>query len=40
MEMRDIGMDMDPGSGLAAAEEYYRSTAKPIDLMADKLAAM
>jgi alanine-glyoxylate transaminase / serine-glyoxylate transaminase / serine-pyruvate transaminase len=26
MTMRDLGMDIVPGSGVAAAEEYYRST--------------
>jgi alanine-glyoxylate transaminase / serine-glyoxylate transaminase / serine-pyruvate transaminase len=26
MTMRDVGMDIVPGSGVAAAEEYYRST--------------
>lgn len=40
MAMRDLGIDVVAGSGLAAAEEYYRSTAKPIDLMAGKLEAM
>ena len=30
MAMRDAGMRIKPGSGVAAAEEYYRSTAKPI----------
>ncbi len=31
MAMRDIGIDVQPGSGVGAAEEYWRSTAKPID---------
>jgi alanine-glyoxylate transaminase / serine-glyoxylate transaminase / serine-pyruvate transaminase len=31
MAMRDVGMQIVPGSGIAAAEEYWRSTAKPIE---------
>ena len=27
MAMRDVGIDIKPGSGIAAAEEYYRETA-------------
>jgi len=30
MAMRDIGIPVDAGSGVAAAEEYYRQTATPI----------
>jgi alanine-glyoxylate transaminase/serine-glyoxylate transaminase/serine-pyruvate transaminase len=30
MAMRDVGMKVTPGSGLAAAEEYWRSTAAPL----------
>jgi alanine-glyoxylate transaminase/serine-glyoxylate transaminase/serine-pyruvate transaminase len=40
MAMRDIGVQIEPGSGVAAAEEYYRSTAKPVDLSAAAAAAM
>jgi alanine-glyoxylate transaminase/serine-glyoxylate transaminase/serine-pyruvate transaminase len=32
MAMRDIGIPVEAGSGVAAAEEYYRQTARPIDL--------
>jgi len=28
--MRDVGMQVTPGSGVAAAAEYYRSTAAPL----------
>ena len=28
--MRDVGMKITPGSGVAAAQEYWRSTAKPL----------
>jgi alanine-glyoxylate transaminase / serine-glyoxylate transaminase / serine-pyruvate transaminase len=31
MAMRDVGMKVAPGSGVAAAEEYWRSTARPLD---------
>lgn len=31
MAMRDVGITVTPGSGVAAAEEYWRSTAKPLD---------
>jgi alanine-glyoxylate transaminase/serine-glyoxylate transaminase/serine-pyruvate transaminase len=31
MAMRDVGMQIVPGSGIAAAEEYWRSTAKPLE---------
>jgi alanine-glyoxylate transaminase/serine-glyoxylate transaminase/serine-pyruvate transaminase len=31
MAMRDVGMKITPGSGVAAAEEYWRSTATPLD---------
>ena len=32
MAMRDLGIDVAAGSGVAAAQEYYRKTAKPVDL--------
>jgi len=38
MAMRDIGIDIEAGSGVAAAEEYYRSTAKPVELNAPAAA--
>jgi alanine-glyoxylate transaminase/serine-glyoxylate transaminase/serine-pyruvate transaminase len=31
MAMRDVGIKLTPGSGVAAAEEYWRSTARPLD---------
>jgi alanine-glyoxylate transaminase / serine-glyoxylate transaminase / serine-pyruvate transaminase len=31
MAMRDAGMKIQPGSGVGAAEEYWRSTARPLD---------
>jgi alanine-glyoxylate transaminase/serine-glyoxylate transaminase/serine-pyruvate transaminase len=31
MAMRDVGMDIELGSGVAAAQEYWRETAKPLD---------
>ena len=40
MAMRDIGGQIEPGSGVAAAEEYYRSTAKPVELSTGAAAAM
>jgi alanine-glyoxylate transaminase/serine-glyoxylate transaminase/serine-pyruvate transaminase len=30
MALRDAGVKLTPGSGVAAAEEYWRSTAKPL----------
>jgi alanine-glyoxylate transaminase/serine-glyoxylate transaminase/serine-pyruvate transaminase len=30
MAMRDVGMQIKPGSGVGAAEEYWRSTAAPL----------
>jgi alanine-glyoxylate transaminase/serine-glyoxylate transaminase/serine-pyruvate transaminase len=30
MAMRDAGIDVKPGSGIAAASEYWRETAKPL----------
>jgi alanine-glyoxylate transaminase/serine-glyoxylate transaminase/serine-pyruvate transaminase len=31
MAMRDVGMKITPGSGVAAAQEYWRSNAKPLE---------
>jgi alanine-glyoxylate transaminase/serine-glyoxylate transaminase/serine-pyruvate transaminase len=31
MAMRDVGIKVTPGSGVAAAEEYWRSTATPLE---------
>src|SRR6476661_7112929 len=31
MAMRDVGIKLTPGSGVGAAEDYWRSTAKPIE---------
>jgi hypothetical protein len=30
MAMRDAGVDVTPGSGVAAAQEYWRGTARPL----------
>jgi alanine-glyoxylate transaminase/serine-glyoxylate transaminase/serine-pyruvate transaminase len=30
MAMRDVGIAVEPGSGVAAAEEYYRHAAAPL----------
>src|SRR5438477_2005063 len=30
MAMRDVGIQVTPGAGVAAAAEYYRSTAAPL----------
>jgi len=40
MAMRDFGIPVEAGSGVAAAEEYYRSTAKPVGLNVAKSAAV
>ena len=32
MAMRDVGIDIVAGSGVGAAEEYYRLTAEPVTL--------
>jgi alanine-glyoxylate transaminase/serine-glyoxylate transaminase/serine-pyruvate transaminase len=37
MTLRDVGIDVKPGSGVAAAAEYFRSTAKPLAKRADGL---
>jgi alanine-glyoxylate transaminase/serine-glyoxylate transaminase/serine-pyruvate transaminase len=34
MAMRDIGIKVEPGSGMAAASEYWRQTAKPVEVAA------
>jgi alanine-glyoxylate transaminase/serine-glyoxylate transaminase/serine-pyruvate transaminase len=31
MAMRDVGMKIAPGSGVAAAQEYWRGSAKPLE---------
>jgi alanine-glyoxylate transaminase/serine-glyoxylate transaminase/serine-pyruvate transaminase len=31
MAMRDVGMKLTPGSGVAAASEYWRSNARPLE---------
>jgi hypothetical protein len=30
MAMRDVGIKVAPGSGVAAAQEYWRGTTKPL----------
>ena len=39
MAMRDAGIKIKPGSGVGAAVEYYRSTAKAIPAFGAKKAA-
>jgi alanine-glyoxylate transaminase/serine-glyoxylate transaminase/serine-pyruvate transaminase len=39
MAMRDVGIDVQPGSGVAAAQEYYRSTARSLAQPTVRLAA-
>ncbi len=34
MAMRDVGIRVEPGSGVAAAAEYYRNTAAPLEARA------
>jgi len=33
MAMRDMGIEVEPGSGVGAASEYYRTTGEPAELM-------
>ncbi len=40
MAMRDLGIPVELGSGVAAAQEHYRATARPVDLNAGIAAAM
>ncbi len=40
MAMRDLGIPVEAGSGVAAAQEYYRATARPIELRAAAVAAV
>jgi len=40
MAMRDLGISVEAGSGVAAAQEYYRQTARPVDIGAAKAAAI
>ncbi len=40
MAMRDLGIPVEAGSGVAAAEEYYRSTARPVDISSAAVAAV
>jgi alanine-glyoxylate transaminase/serine-glyoxylate transaminase/serine-pyruvate transaminase len=39
MAMRDIGIPVEAGSGVAAAEEYYRHAAAPVALESAQLTA-
>jgi hypothetical protein len=32
MALRDVGMDVAPGSGVAAAQEHFRRTAPHMEL--------
>jgi alanine-glyoxylate transaminase/serine-glyoxylate transaminase/serine-pyruvate transaminase len=36
MAMRDVGIDIVAGSGVGAAEEYYRLSADPVTLQKAK----
>ena len=38
MAMRDAGISVEPGSGVAAAEEYYRATRAGAESQADRVA--
>ena len=38
MAMRDLGIDVAAGSGVAAAQEYFRATAHPVELVAPQAA--
>ena len=38
--MRDMGLPIEAGSGVAAAQEYYRATAKPVDLSSELALAV
>jgi hypothetical protein len=38
--MRDLGFAVEPGSGVATAEEYDRRTARPVQLNDAAAAAM
>jgi alanine-glyoxylate transaminase/serine-glyoxylate transaminase/serine-pyruvate transaminase len=40
MAMRDLGIPVEAGSGVAAAQEYYRATARPVDMSAGATAAI
>ncbi len=40
MAMRDLGIEVAPGSGVAAAQEYYRATAHPVELVSAEAAAV
>ncbi len=40
MAMRDLGIPVEPGSGVAAAEEHYRTTARPVDMSRGATAAI
>jgi hypothetical protein len=32
MTLRDLGVAVEAGSGVGAAEEYWRNTARPVEL--------
>ena len=40
MAMKDLGIAVELGSGVAAAQEHYRTTARPVDLSAGVAAAV
>jgi hypothetical protein len=39
MAMRDAGIAVEPGSGVAAAQEYLRATVSKVSATADREAA-
>ena len=40
MAMRDLGIPVEAGSGVAVAQEYYRATAHPVELVSPQAAAV
>jgi alanine-glyoxylate transaminase/serine-glyoxylate transaminase/serine-pyruvate transaminase len=40
MAMRDLGIPIELGSGVAAAQEHYRATARPVDMSLGRTAAI
>ena len=40
MAMRDLGIPVELGAGVAAAQEHYRQTARPVDLAQGTAASM
>ena len=40
MAMCDLGIPIELGSGVAAAQEYYRKTARPVDMSLGRIAVI